>query len=138
MKRKLTNRQSHTKQMKSGLEPYQPFDVFLARLVAEKKIGKGLLNELVGVETANRIQDNARNWMGAPALGAGTGVILHGQLHEYAGAIEDIKSRIANHWERVIKAMERQPQHTQKPAPEPAKLNEEFTPKPNSSPKSGA
>ena len=50
----------------------------------------------IGRETANRVLDNANNWIGAPALGSSTAVILHGQLHKFAGAINDIKGQISD------------------------------------------
>ncbi|WP_133130923.1 hypothetical protein [Legionella yabuuchiae] len=96
--------------------PYVPFEVFLSRLVKEQRLNPELLSEALGVETANRILDNANNWMGKPSLGRGTAVVLHGQLHSYAGAIDDVKARIAKHWEKVL---DHQQQHTPKPTPKP-------------------
>ncbi|GGI83737.1 hypothetical protein [Legionella impletisoli] len=81
---------------------YLPFDVFLSRMVKDQKLNPELLSEALGVETANRILDNANNWMGKPSLGRGTAVVLQGQLHSYAGAIDDVKARIAKHWEKVL------------------------------------
>jgi hypothetical protein len=44
--------------------------------------------------------------MGKPALGT-TGIALHGQLHEFTGAIDDVKSSLANRWERIQNALEK-------------------------------
>ncbi|AHE66045.1 hypothetical protein [Legionella oakridgensis] len=76
------------------------FDIFLLHLLANRKIAPDLLAELVGLQTANRILDNANNWMGIPTLGRGTAAVLHGQLHEFLGAIPDIKAQIADYWEK--------------------------------------
>ncbi|WP_133128728.1 hypothetical protein [Legionella nagasakiensis] len=79
----------------------QSFDAFLLRLLANRKIAPDLLAELIGLQTANRILDNANNWMGIPTLGRGTAPVLQGQLHEFLGAIPDIKAQIAMYWEKL-------------------------------------
>ncbi len=127
--------------LKPNLRPYLPFNNFLARMVSEKKVSSGVLIEVLGRKTANIVLDNADNWMGAPILGASTAVILHGQLHEYAGAINDVKSRIANHWERLQNAYNKQLarqanlQNTPKPSsptptPEETLQNKPWPPRP--------
>ena len=71
-------------------------------MLNENKLTAPQLAETVGLETANRIQDNANNYMGMPSLGSGTGAVLHGQLHEFLGAVPDIKARIADKLEQQM------------------------------------
>lgn len=78
---------------------HESHDAFLLRMMASDKLSPQLLVN-ISAETSRRLLDNADNEMGAPALGRGTAVVLKGQLHEYAGAIPDVKARIANHLEQ--------------------------------------
>lgn len=79
---------------------HETHDAFLLRMMASNKLPPQLLAN-ISAETSRRILDNAKNQIGAPALGSGTGVVLQGQLHEYAGAIPDVKAQIANHLEQI-------------------------------------
>ena len=95
----------------------QPFDDFLKRMVQENKLPLTQLTEMVGLETANRLQDNSNNLMGAPSLGSGTGKVLHGQLHEFTGSIADIKGRIADKLEEKMTPDEPDSPKSKNPAP---------------------
>lgn len=99
------------------------FDGFLLQLLANRLLSPQKLVELVGLQTTNRLLDNAENLMGIPSLGRGTGVVLQGQLHEFLGSIPDIKGQIADH----IETMERQ-QTLNALSEQP--ISPEFSPKP--------
>lgn len=81
--------------------PYITIEQFLSQMYQENKLSKSTLSELVGERTARRVMDGADNEMGAPTLGSTTGVVLQGQLHEYTGAVDDMKSKIADKWEQL-------------------------------------
>lgn len=60
-----------------------------------------------GRDTANRVLDNSNNQIGAPALGPSTSVVLHGQLHEFTGAISDVKSGVSKKMEHNTKSQQK-------------------------------
>lgn len=103
-----------------------PFDDFIVRMMQENKLTAPQLTAIVGRQTANRLQDNADNYSGMPALGPGTGKVLHGQLHEFTGSIADIKARIADKVQQKISPDDepdssKSPQQTQPSPNDPLK-----------------
>ena len=85
---------------KKSQMPIESFNDFIQRMQAQGLLTDELI-ELCAIKTSNRIQDNADNQLGAPALGSGTGVVLQGQMHEFTGSIADYKALIAKHFESL-------------------------------------
>ncbi|KTD23349.1 hypothetical protein [Legionella londiniensis] len=101
------------------------FDAFLLRMLIMRKLSTQQLMETLGLETANRILDNANNYMGIPSLGSGTAPVLHGQLHEFLGAIPDIKAQLADKMEKQMaqnQETSNQSHHEPADKPNPPKL----------------
>ena len=106
-------------------KPYVTVEKFLSNMYRENKLSESTLLELVGEKTARRVMDGADNEMGAPTLGSTTGVVLQGQLHEYSGAVDDMKSKIADKWEQLKNSS---------PKPEAEKTPEDLNPQNSSWP----
>jgi hypothetical protein len=106
---------SNTKEPASGKKSkaHEPFEVFIKRMLDTKKLSPELLTELLGKEAVNRILDNANNWIGAPSSNESGTPVLQGQLHEYLGAIPDLKARISQLMEETEKVQEQEQEQEQ-------------------------